>query len=81
MIYYHKNKLYFNKETRILIENLNYELKSAFWDYTFKDRFAINDSAYTNDILKKVSEIIRNKVPTLIENLEKSFRRNIGLEE
>ncbi|HLO43780.1 MAG TPA: hypothetical protein VK175_05555 [Leadbetterella sp.] len=81
MIYYHKNKLYFNKETRILIENLNEELKNAFWDYTFKERFAINDSAYTNDILKKVSEIIRNKVPILVENLEKSFRRNLGLEE
>lgn len=77
--YYAKNKLYFNSETCLLIDEIIKLLKDSHSDFSFRFIFQPIDAKYEMERIKEATDKIREKVPKVKEKLEENFRRIIGV--
>jgi hypothetical protein len=69
--YFRLKKIYFDKDTCLLIDGLNREFKMAYSGYlTSKPSYRFDKDAF---------ETINNKVPPLLTNLEIEFRKMLGV--
>ncbi|WP_136842887.1 hypothetical protein [Pedobacter polaris] len=80
LIYYDKNKLYFNSETCKLIDEIIQLLKGSHSDFSFKYIFGQVSPQMEIENIKQATEKIRNKVPEVKTKLENNFREIIGVE-
>lgn len=78
--YYDKNKLYFNKETCDLIEEIIKLLKDSYSDFSFKYIFGQLSPQLEIETIKSATSKVRNKVPEVKAKLEANFREIIGVE-
>jgi hypothetical protein len=79
--FYGTNKIYFEKSTCLLIENLQEQFREAHSDYSFRDTFGMPPSEMTYEMAKKSSERVRKVIPKLMETLEDDFRKTLGIIE
>ena len=78
--YYEKNKLYFNKDTCELLEEILKLLKDSYTDFSMKYIFGTMSAEFEIEKTKRVSENIKDKVPKIKIELENNFREIIGVE-
>lgn len=79
--FYASNKIYFDKETCSLIEDLQNQFRDVHSDYSFRHTFGMPPSEMTYDMAKKTSERVRKDIPNLMEKLEDEFRLSLGVIE
>lgn len=79
--YYSSNKIYFDKDTCLLVEDVQKNFKEAHSDYSFKHTFGLSPSEMTYEMAKKASERVRTEIPKIMEKLEDEFRLTLGVIE
>lgn len=79
--FYLTNKIYFDKETCKLIEELQKQFRETHSDYSFRYTFGLPPSEMTYDMAKKSSDRVRDEIPKLMEKLEDDFRLTLGVIE
>lgn len=79
--FYGTNKIYFEKTTCSLIENLQQQFREVHSDYSFRHTFGMPPSEMTYEMAKKASERVRKDIPKLMETLEDDFRQTLGIIE
>lgn len=79
--FYGTNKIYFEKSTCLLIENLQEQFREVHSDYSFRHTFGMPPSEMTYEMAKKASERVRKDIPKLMETLEDDFRKTLGIIE
>lgn len=77
--YYSKHKLYFELEICSNIEEIIKLLRESHVDFSFKYIFGIGSPEFEMDKIKGISKNVREKVPELKKDLEKSFRELLGV--
>jgi len=81
LIYYDKNKLYFNTETCLLIDEITSLLQESHSDFSFKYIFGTLSKEFEYEDIKKATNKIKVKVPIVKLKLENNFRDIIGVED
>lgn len=79
--YYSKNRLYFDKDTCKLIEEIIKLLKDSHFDFSYEYIFGPISADFKFETVKKATEKIREKVPKIKSELEDNFRKIIGVNE
>lgn len=79
--FYSLNKIYFEKETCALIENLQENFRKTHSDYSFRYTFGLPPSEMTHRMAKEASERVREDIPKIMERLEDDFRISLGVIE
>lgn len=79
--FYSTNKIYFEKETCKLIEELQKKFKETHSDYSFRHTFGLPPSEMTYEMAKKAGDRVRDEIPKLMEKLEDDFRQTLGVIE
>lgn len=79
--FYSTNKIYFEKETCQLIEELQKKFKETHTDYSFRHTFGLPPSEMTYEMAKKSVDRVREEIPKLMEKLENDFRQTLGVIE
>ncbi|MBZ9652662.1 hypothetical protein [Psychroflexus montanilacus] len=79
--YYARNKLYFDKDTCKLIEEIIKLLKDSHFDFSYEYVFGPMSADFKFETVKKATEKIREKVPEIKSELEDNFRKIIGVYE
>lgn len=79
--FYSTNKIYFEKETCQLIEELQKKFKDTHSDYSFRHTFGLPPSEMTYEMAKKAGDRVRDEIPKLMEKLEDDFRKTLGVIE
>jgi hypothetical protein len=77
--FYNYNKIYFEIETCLLIQNLQQQFREVHSDFSFTHTFGLPPSEMTYDMAKKGSERVRTDIPKLLEKLEEDFRKTLGV--
>lgn len=78
--YYSKNKLYFNSDTCLLIDEIIKLTKDSHDDLYSKYIFGTISAEIDFEHFKRATNVIREKVPKVKEELEENFRRIIGVD-
>ena len=76
-----KNKIYLTEETCGLIQDFLNTSLDSFRDSTFRERWEISPSEYTQKIAKEADEAVRNDLAEVKEEIENNFREQLGSEE
>lgn len=79
--FYSTNKIYFEKETCKLIEELQMKFKETHTDYSFRHTFGLPPIEMTYEMAKKSGDRVRDEIPKLMEKLEDDFRQTLGVIE
>jgi uncharacterized protein YoxC len=79
--YYSTNKIYFEKDTCSLIEELQGKFKESHTDYSFRHTFGMPASEMTYEMAKKAGDRVRDEIPITMNRLENDFRRTLGVLE
>lgn len=75
--YYTYEKIMFNEETCKLIDEVLKEFSESFRLNTFEERWGPGDKAM-KDFKEESADIINQKIPKILSNLENEFREQIG---
>lgn len=75
--YYTQHKIYFDKETCKLIEDINEKFRKAWIDFQFKDK--IQKEKIEDDLWMKSWKTITEEIPIIKEKLEDVFRDILGI--
>lgn len=75
--YYNKNKIYFDKESCNLIEEIKKLFENSFSTFLFLNQMKLPPSKMTFETVRDISEKVRNEAPKLIEQLEDRLREVI----
>lgn len=75
--YYLQHKIYFDKETCKLTEDINEKFNKAWIDFQFKDQIKREKPA--DDLWTKSWKTITEEIPTIKEKLEDVFRGILGI--
>jgi hypothetical protein len=76
---YLDNKIFFSKDTCILLDSLREKYFDSYWDYTITHRIGSKDFNFNYEHAKKASETVRTQIPPVLENLEVEFRKLLGV--
>ena len=77
--FYQKNKIYFNKDTCLIIQEIQEILKKSHSDYSFRHFWGIPPSEMTYKKASDANEKVQVEIPNLLTTLEDDFRRSIGV--
>lgn len=75
--YYFSHKIYFDKETCKLIEDINKRFRTAWIDFQYKDSVPKEKVGY--DLWLKAWKSVDEEIPILRERVEDSFRKLLGV--
>lgn len=79
LIYYKTNKIYFKKETTLLLDNLVANSYDTIDDYTFWRRWGMKGSDIAFEKIKNASDRMREDIPDILTQIEDDFRELIGV--
>lgn len=75
--YYNENRIYFNKETCLVFDEINEKYKKAWIDFQFKDK--IKAEKREDDLYLKSWRTVSEEIPKLREKIEDDFRKIMGV--
>jgi len=79
LIYYRTNKIYFKKETTLLLDKLVANSYDTIDDYTFWRRWGMKGSDIAFEKIKNASDRMREDIPDILTKIEDDFRELIGV--
>ncbi len=84
--FYEKNKIYFNEESCLLMEQIRSTIHQAIWDYHEHDlykKMGEDDLQFLRELRKKMINaygVIKSDIPILRKNLESDFRKILSVD-
>lgn len=72
--YYNKNKIYFDRESCELIEEIGDKFKKSHSTITFIKQMGFEPSKHISDRISEATKQVREDAPPLIEKLEDKLR-------
>ncbi|MFK8056714.1 MAG: hypothetical protein AB8F78_11395 [Saprospiraceae bacterium] len=77
--YYRMNKIYFDKEVKDLMQNIESNMSKSWSDHTFQFRYSLPVDEHSFKKIQDASDKIRSEVPKLFDKLEKQFQLYLGV--
>ena len=79
--FYAINKIYFEKDTCLLIENLQKQFRQSYSEYLFVQQFGAPQGEMNYRMAIQASDRVKEDLPKLMEKIEDDFRNTIGVIE